>query len=110
VPCDAITTQSVNLANADPGILADGLTADGWTVTSVQADTLVARKTMDYYDTRLTWRKGKGLELDGQPNRQDRTFSEIAKAYSVQAVSWAAQRAGWQVTRTGQDTLSVTRR
>lgn len=106
MPCDSITTQSINLANATPSILVAALEAEGWTVVKKTADNgIFARKG---YSETVTWTAGKGLSVTG--NQNEKTIQGITQAYSRQAVTWAAQLAGWTVKQTGQNTLSVTRR
>jgi hypothetical protein len=104
MPCDTITTQSVNLANALPDLLRSALEADGWILEPSKQGTIVAHSA----GTGLIWTAGKGLELRG--NRNAAEIRQITKAYSRKAVSWAAQRAGWSVKQTTDDTLSVSRR
>ena len=38
------------------------------------------------------------------------THQEVTQAYSRQAVSWAAQRAGWTLKQTAANKFTVTRR
>ena len=59
MPCDSVTTQSINLANAVGSILSDSLFASGWTIISGTETRIVASK--DFED--LTWTKGQGLEI-----------------------------------------------
>ena len=114
MPCDSITTQTISaaLSKALPNLLADALQAHGWTLTGqqVNAATVVAL-TARRGGARLTWTAGKGLSLvTGSTAQAEALQGEITRAYSRQAVSWAAQRAGWTVKRTGDNTLTVNRR
>ncbi len=104
MPCDTITTQSINLAKADVSILADALEAERWIITGKTKTTITAYRG----NTGLVWRQGQGLELSGYDNAAE--IVGVTKAYSKGAVSWASQRAGWQVKQTGANTLAVTRR
>lgn len=106
MPCDTITTQSVKLANAIPQIIDTTLEAQGWKITSpiTTMERIVARKG----NATLIWRQGQGIEIKSSNSQEQLT--RINKEYSKQAVTWAASRAGWDITSTKQDQLIVTRR
>jgi len=105
MPCDSITTQSINLANAIGSLLGEALELTGWNITG-QTDTYIhARKGADY----LYWSKGSGLEIKGM-KRADDVIQEVTRAYSARAVGWAAQRAGWKVLPAGKNILTVSKR
>lgn len=105
MPCDTVTTQSVNLANAIPSILAESLTKSGWTLY----ETTDARITGYLSGATLEWNKGKGLSMRGYGNTQQQIV-DVTRAYSVAAVSWAAQRAGWNIKQTAANQMQATRR
>ena len=107
MPCDTVTTQSTNLAKAIPTILMDALKAAGW---NIAMRSYVEGKRIDAYKggATLTWIAGKGLEVRSYNSQP--LIAEVTKEYSKQAVSWAAQRAGWQVQQTADNKLTVTRR
>ncbi|OHB65744.1 MAG: hypothetical protein A2Y76_01575 [Planctomycetes bacterium RBG_13_60_9] len=96
--------QSINLAKAVPTILEDALKAAGWNITESTATGIAAYKAGIY----LGWVAGKGLNVTGYYPQE--TVTAITKAYSKQAVTWAAKRAGWTVQQTAGDKLTVTRR
>jgi len=104
MPCDTVTSQSVNLSNAVKSILADALTADGWTIKTDSRTQIVAEKNWNT----LTWNKGAGLTVDAM--RKNDIIQEVTQSYSKRAVFWAASRAGWTVKQTTNNTLTVTRR
>ncbi len=105
MPCESVTTQSINLANAMPTILGDALVDDRWMLAET-TDTLI-RAHKGY--SSIVWNKGQGLTITGDQNIA--TIQRITKAYSARAVSWAAQRAGWTVKQSGTpNVLNVTRR
>lgn len=109
MPCNTITTQSIKLANAMPEILKKALQESGWIlgICSEVNKKVTATKGNDY----LVWEYGKGFTIQGMNRqRQETSLSEISQAYSKQAVTWAAQRAGWQVTNVNQNTLNIVRR
>ena len=105
MPCDSITTQSVNLANALPELVAKAMEDQGWRITGQRADLVTARKGTSYLD----WRKGRGLELEAR-NYSPETLQAITQAYARQAVAWTAQRSGWTVQQLEPNRLQVTRR
>jgi hypothetical protein len=108
MPCDSITTQSVNLQNAMPSLVESALTTLGWNITSTvgtASELITARK--DSYT--FIWSKGEGITIKGMRTNEN-MLKDITREYSKQAVTWASQRAGWQVTTTGGDTLTVSRR
>ena len=109
MPCDSITTQTISaaLSKALPSVLADALQADGWTITEKTAACIYARNGID----RMTWTAGVGFTISSSAEARGReVVASIVRAYSRQAVTWAAQRAGWTVQRTGDNTLTVNRR
>ena len=104
MPCDSITTQSINLANAIKDLVRDAMTANHYNVV-VEADTgLRARKGGVIVD----WAKGKGLTVTA--SSPQRHIDTITQAYSARAITWAAQRAGWQVKQDATNTLTITKR
>ena len=105
MPCDSVTTQSINLKNAMDTILVEALKAEGFRITVQTAKTVTA--TADWQT--VTWTKGIGLEIKGMGGAQA-VIDKVTKAYSTQAVSWAAARAGWTVKKTADNQLTVTRR
>ncbi len=107
MPCNSITTQSVALAKAMPSILMDALKAEGWAPNQENDKHIVAWKGSSY----LNWTAGQGVTIRGlSRERNQQAVTAVTKAYSVQAVTWAAQRAGWQVKQTGANKLTVSRR
>jgi hypothetical protein len=105
MPCDSITTQSVKLSNAMPNILTDALTILGWTIQLENKSIIKASKNYNTFE----WTKGKGIQISGM-GKNESELNAITKQYSKRAVSWAAQRAGWNVQSTGENTLTVNRR
>ena len=107
MPCDSITTQSVNLSNAMAPLLADALRQSGYTVNLEQPDRINAYGNGAY----IVWAKGVGLDIDARTSQagQD-TVQTITQAYSARAVTWAAGRAGWTVKAINTNTFQVTRR
>ena len=105
MPCDSITTQSINLSNADHSVLLDALNADNWNIRRQSSDEIVAYKR----GQTLTWNKGTGIEVKSMSNA-DKAILDVTKAYSKQAVSWASQRAGWKVKSINDNQFQVTRR
>jgi|GEM_PF-3062116 len=106
MPCDSVTTQSINLANADRTLLTETLLSLGFTVETRMSTSskIFARQGR----ASIVWEKGKGLEVTTANGQL--TIVDVTQAYSKTAVTWAAQRAGWKSTTTGANTLSVTRR
>ncbi len=107
MPCNTVTTQTIALAKALPTILMDALKSAGW---DIPMRSYVEGKRIDAYKggATLTWIAGKGLEV--RSSNPQPLIAEVTKAYSKQAVTWAAQRAGWQVQQTADNKLTVTRR
>lgn len=105
MPCNSITTQTVNLKNAMFDLVHMTLKKQGYTISSMEVNNRIVATT---YGTRIEWVKGQGLTVTGYNNQQ--TIKEITKAYSATAVCWAAKRAGWQVQTAAADQLTVTRR
>jgi len=104
MPCDTITTQSVNLKNAMSDIVEKALKALKWNVTLVNKAKITAQSNNDT----LTWLKGRGIRISSSNSSQH--LQNITKEYSKQAVSWAASRAGWNVNSTGTNKLTISRR
>ena len=70
------------------------------------ASVIVARTSGS---TRVRWDQGEGLVITS--SNSEFFAREITKAYSRAAVSWAAKRAGWQVSTLIEDNkLQITRR
>ena len=107
MPCDSITTQSINLANAIKSVLTEALHQDGWTIEDQNATNIWASK--DWQN--LIWTKATGLRISGVSTiRAQGIVEEVTQAYSRHAVTWAAQRAGWTARETSPNTLTVERR
>lgn len=105
MPCDTITTQSVVLAKAMPELVKQALEDTGWRITSNIITRIVANNS---YGDSITWETGKGIVLQG--DNAEKKINEVNQAYSKRAVTWAAQRAGWQVTINTNNTLNIIRR
>lgn len=105
MPCDTITTQSVSLAQGMPGIVEHALRSLGWNISESTKTRITA-----WGFGNLTWTAGKGLTIRGDPGLVPKQLKAVTKAYSVQAVTWAAKRAGWSVQQTAEDKLTVSRR
>ena len=104
MPCDTITMQTVSLSNALPDVLTDALQSTGWTIRETTSQRIIAYKGSES----VTWSAGKGLSVrSSNPKEVIRT---VTQAYSRQAVSWAAKRAGWTVRQTNENQFTVTRR
>lgn len=106
MPCDSITTQTISggLSKAVVPVLLEALKALGWTVTASDTASITASKGLQ----KITWAAGTGVTVSaGNPQA---VYSEIVRAYSKAAVSWAAQRAGWTVKATGENKMTITRR
>ena len=108
VPCNSLTTQTIALKNAVMSVLIEALKADGWTIRNQDANSLDSKKGYE----RLTWAAGVGLGVttDMGATRVQAITGGVTQAYSRAAVSWAAQRAGWQVQKTGANTMTLSRR
>lgn len=104
MPCDSVTTQSINLAKALPDVLRKGLEADGWTIIDASATTITAYRSIT--GERVTWTAGQGIETRGNA----KTPSHVTRAYSKAAVTWAAQRAGWTVKNETNGKVTLERR
>lgn len=102
MPCDSNTTQTVSLAKAIPAVMADALKAAGWTLTQNTPTEIQAYNN----GSSMIWTAGKGMTINGSAGVE----SSIIRAYSKAAVSWAAQRAGWQVSSTDGNKMTLTRR
>lgn len=106
MPCDTVTTQTVNLANAIPAVLSDALKAEHADIWE-QTETMIRGRV---YGAGFTWEKGKGLEIRSYSAMENtQIVGRVTQAYSRQAVTWAAQRAGWTVKQTEGNKLTVSR-
>ncbi len=101
MPCNSIVTQSVSLKNANPDVLTNALKADGWRVIETSAGSILAYRAGE----NVLWEKGKGVGTSGGIE----TVEEVTRAYSREAVTWAAKRAGWKVKQTGENKMVVSR-
>ncbi len=107
MPCNRVTTQSVALTKAMPDLVAEAMKALGWQI-NVHSKTQIEAYASSSY---VTWRAGQGIIVRGYDQAdQQPQITALTKAYSVQAVTWASQRAGWQVKQTAPDKLTVSRR
>ncbi len=101
MPCDSVTTQSVNMKNANPDVLIRALEADRWWVREVSGGLILANRLGDS----LRWERGVGLVVRGVGE----AVEEVTRAYGREAVTWAAKRAGWEVKQVGENKLVVSR-
>jgi hypothetical protein len=106
VPCNTITTQSVALAKAMPEIVAEAIKTCGGQISLLSQLPTAIQATIG--NNRITWTAGKGITVQGYNNQEQ--IKTLTKAYSKQAVTWAAKRAGWTVKQTADDKLTVSRR
>src|SRR5262245_36904608 len=108
MPCNTITTQTVSakLAKALPAVLKTAMQAAGIIVERETAGEIQARGR---YGESLTWRAGAGLTIVSRSANNAEIESKLVRAYSTAAVSWAATRAGWRVTATVDNKLTLQR-
>lgn len=108
MPCNSITTQtlSAGLGKASHEILSAALTADGWNVLESSAQFIQARKDGGAL---AVWRAGTGLEVTARGAAAGQYVAEVKQAYSRQAVTWAATRAGWKVGTWAENKATITR-
>ena len=103
MPCDSITTSTVNLANVDKDTLTEALRAAGWTVSPIDAG-IYAR---DGAGSSFNWTPGRPAQL--RTTRADITAASIARLYSAQVVRKTAQKNGWRLTETAPGQFLVQR-
>ena len=104
MPCDSIVTQSVALAKAMPELVEEAMKSLGSKIFQ-QSKISIRARASDW--TYVNWTAGTGLTVDGRNKANNQQhITALTKAYSVKAVSWAAQRAGWQVQQTAADKLT----
>jgi hypothetical protein len=109
MPCNTITSQtlSVGLQKAIPALLLKAIEEVVGDKAREANGTLRVRTLKG---NEITWSSASGLTITGRDQRQIEVVGkDIRMAYSKQAVSWAAQRAGWKVASTGDNTIRVTR-
>jgi len=107
MPCDTITTQtlSTKLTKAMPDLIKKALESLDWQI-STNTKTLI--KASRGYRTTLTWEYGKGMTVQSSSQNDNQYhIKNVTQAYSKEAVSWAAQRAGWKVSQTEQNKLQL---
>jgi hypothetical protein len=90
-----------------PDLLKSALENIGWEIELYTNLVIIAYRGSN----KLTWKASEGLTMDGSNEKYaTNKINEIVQAYSKTAVTWAAQRAGWQVTNQTENTLNVIRR
>jgi hypothetical protein len=99
-----VTVQSISLAKALPALIIESLKALGYRIEVNTPQTIKAYQAG--YD--VTWTAGQGLNVVGY-NPQEQII-KLNREYGAKAVTWAAQRAGWKVQQTGNNTLGLERR
>ena len=106
MPCDTITTQSIKLAKAMPELVKQTLEDMDWKIRANSTTRIVANNLSG---ESIIWEANKGITVTS--GNAENVVKEISKAYSKRAVTWAAQRAGWQVTNTNDNNiLNIIRR
>ena len=106
MPCDSITTQAVVLEKGIIGIVESAMQGLGWNIQARNDTTIVARTQNN---STVRWEQNVGVNIRGYGNPQN-VIDSLTQAYSKEAVSWAAQRAGWTVNQTEANKLTITRR
>lgn len=105
MPCDTITTQSIKLTKAMPELVKQAMEDLNW---KIRANSNTRIIVAHHYGNSIMWEAGKGITVTG--SNTENMINKISQAYSKRAVSWAAQRAGWQVTNNNDNTLNIVRR
>lgn len=95
MPCNTISTQtlSAGLHKAVPEVLEQAARAMGAYAVALVNGVL----TFNYNGAAVSWSSVLGLAIRGRASVLEQTKKDILQAYSKQAVTWAAKRAGWQV-------------
>lgn len=92
MPCDSISTISIDLGKVDPGLIQLALREMGLS-NITQTGTRVYFGRGEYIDTAT----GQSQLAAG------REVAEIKRAYSAQVVQATAKRFGWQIKQNAQD-------
>lgn len=105
MPCDTITTQTLaaGLTKAVPAVLLAAINSLNRANAAQEGTTIRARVAGHNVD----WNAQAGLTVTGWNSEQ--VAKDIKMAYSKQAVSWAAQRAGWKVISQDGNTVKVSK-
>jgi len=104
MPCNTITTNSINLSRANSDLLTDALKAEKWYIVDSDQNLINAYRG----NAVLSWQSGNGLTV--RASNSQSIIEQTTQAYSKQAITWASNRAGWSVKSTGRNTLTVQRR
>lgn len=109
MPCDTVTTQTISggLERALPEHVKQALETAGF---SIQFAGLIIRARK--YGVDVTWQQGSGLRIDSRTrySQPEALKAEIITAYAGHAVTWAAKRAGWNVTQTADREFTLAKR
>ena len=89
MPCDRITTQTVEISNCNKDILEAALKHEGWNVDRTSYG-------LYFYKAGVSGTYMRDLELRGNVNAAD-----IQRAYSNEVVRQTARKFGWTVKATG---------
>lgn len=106
MPCNTITTVSLDLKNAVPDVLSEAMRSLGYEVTATSPLSFTGRNRQT--GATFEWSRSTGLQIRGYAGQTEE--AKIMPAYSKAAVAWAAKRNGWTVKTTTGDKMQLVRR
>jgi hypothetical protein len=104
MPCDTVTSQTVDMRRALPDLVESALKAMGAEVQHVGQHVLAVHQD----GWRASWAKGGEMTITRRYGDLSEVVREIPRQYSRAAVTWAAKRAGWAVSTANGQQYSMT--
>ena len=104
MPCDSVTTISIDFSKADALVIHEALKMMGFTVSTAAGVISAAHPN----GTSVMWREGRDMKLTGR--YQSFTEDDVRVAYANAAVLVTAKRAGWQAQTINKGEYRLVRR
>lgn len=109
MPCDTITTFTLDLGKVAPSIIDEAIKLMGLAGTHQQfSGTIAGVQVSGKINAGQLDLRGSRYELDEAKTRQ--IVSEFKKSYSRAVLGRQASRFGWQVKQVGKDQYQVIKR
>ena len=107
MPCDTITSTTLDITKADLTSLKAAMESEGFKLYTEEGSNITWRNRQG---VSASFNRQTGMTIRGQGYSSNRYVDKIKEAYTGAVVQLTARRLGWQVTKTSGNTFDVVKR
>ena len=107
MPCDRITTTTLDMSKANPTVLAETLVSMGFKIAAISTGThIVATQG----NITIEWTQGQGTKVSSTYGTDQKIAEQLPRKYSAAAIAYAAKKNGWMFKQVEENKFQVIRR